>query len=317
MDRLNWEKKGRIFDPNVQHNWGYQYAQVPWAIELDNIVRIYFTSRPEVGKAGQFVSYTFYADFEKENLSKMILLSAKPILELGTLGNFDEFGTMPCSVIKRDDLNEVWLYYVGWTRKVSVPYDCAIGLAISTDGGKTFTKYSNGPILGASSVNPFLLGCPRVYRFNNKWYMWYLAATEWIITETKPESIYQLKLATSDNGINWNFISDNVIPKKYENECQTCASIFEHNGYFHIYFTYRFGLDFRNPERGYRIGYAYSTDLINWERNDDLGGLNISETGWDAEMICYPSIIEIKGKKNMLHCGNYFGKTGFGYAILN
>jgi len=147
--------------------------------------------------------------------------------------------------------------------------------------------------------------------------MWYLAESEWIVSEIKAESIYHLKLAISDNGIDWNLISDNVISKKYEMECQTCASVFEHNGCYHMYFTYRHGLDFRNPERGYRIGYAFSKDLLSWERNDELGGLNTSNSGWDSEMICYPSVLEIDGKKIMFHCGNYFGKTGFGYATLN
>ncbi|MBC7510106.1 MAG: glycosylase, partial [Ferruginibacter sp.] len=304
MDKLSWKKMGRIFNPDDQTGWGYQYSQVPWAIELKDCVRIYFTSRPTIGLNNQYVSYTFFADYDK-SFSKMKVVSIAPLLALGEKGCFDEFGTMPCSVIKRDDIDEVWLYYVGWTRKESVPYDCSIGLAISKDGGKTFTKFSNGPLLGASVTNPFLLGCPRVYRFNNKWYMWYLAGTEWIAYENKVESVYQLKLATSVNGIDWDLITDNVIPKLYENECQTCASVFEHNGLYHLYFTYRFGVDFRNPERGYRIGYAYSEDLLNWIRNDDLGGINKSEHGWDSEMICYPSIIEIEGRTVMLHCGNY------------
>ena len=33
-----------------------------------------------------------------------------------------------------------------------------------------------------------------------------------------------------------------------------------------MYFCYRQATGFRkNKERGYRIGYAYSTDLVNWE----------------------------------------------------
>lgn len=316
-EKLHWTKEGRIFDPETHPNWKYQYSQVPWAIELNGNIKVYFTARPEIEKNGQFVSYTFFADFQKDDFSRLLKVSPSPILELGELGTFDEFGTMPCSVVKRDDLGEVWLYYVGWNRKASVPYDCAIGLAISRDNGETFQKYSKGPILGQSATNPFLLGCPRVYNFRNLWHMWYLAATEWIYVDGRTEAIYHLKLAVSTDGINWTLRAENVIPKKYSQECQTCASVFEHNGYYHMYFTYRYGLDFRNPERGYRIGYAYSENLITWERNDELGGIDLSASGWDSEMICYPSVTEINGKKMMLHCGNYFGKTGFGYAILN
>ena len=317
MVHLNWEKKGRIFDPSATTDWNYEYAQVPWAIEFDDYLRVYFTSRPPVDSKGQYVSYTFYADFDKTDMSRMITVSDNPVMGLGELGCFDEFGTMPCSVIKRDDIGEVWMYYVGWTRKVTVPYDCAIGLAISKDGGKTFSKYSNGPILASSTTNPFLLGCPRVYWFNNKWHMWYLGGTDWVTNGEKAESIYHLKLATSANGIDWDLVQDNVVPKKYENECQTCASIFEYGGMYHMYFTYRHGIDFRNPERGYRIGYAFSKDLKTWERNDEIGSIDPSSEGWDSEMICYPSIVKVQEKVIMFHCGNYFGKSGFGYAELS
>lgn len=317
MNQLRWKKKGRIFDPEAMKDWGYQYSQVPFALPIEkDKLRVYFTSRPPINESGQYVSYTFFADFNDKDFTDIIELKKAPVMSLGQLGAFDEFGTMPCSVINRHDQNEVWLYYVGWSRKVSVPYECAIGLATSKDQGRTFERKFPGPLLGASAYNPFVLGCPRVYNFNNLWYMYYLAGTEWLAGESKSESIYHLKVATSLNGIDWRTVNEHLVQKNDEHECQTCASVFEHNGYYHLYFTYRHGLDFRNPERGYRIGYAYSHDLINWVRNDDLAGITISSEGWDSEMICYPSIIKLNDQIIMFHCGNYFGKTGFGYAVL-
>ena len=41
-----------------------------------------------------------------------------------------------------------------------------------------------------------------------------------------------------------------------------------------------------------------------------------SETGWDSEMICYPYVFKHKGRFYMLYCGNGYGKTGFGLAVL-
>ena len=66
----------------------------------------------------------------------------------------------------------------------------------------------------------------------------------------------------------------------------------------------------------YRIGYAESDDGINWTRNDDQVGIDVSNTGWDSEMIEYPHIAKINGKQIMFYCGNHFGKGGFGYAEL-
>ncbi len=318
MNKLNWSKKGRIFHPDMAPNWGYIYAQVPWPMEHGaDRLRIYFTSRTPREKDGMFTSYVFSADFDRNDFSRLHEVRRDPILKSGDLGDFDEFGTMPCSVVHRDDLGEIWLYYVGWTRVCSVPYNCAIGLAISNDGGSTFHKYSKGPIVGAGPNDPFILGCPRVYRFKDQWYMWYISGVDWIESEERFESVYTLKVALSDDGVNWNKREGSIVPPVYENECQTCASVFKYNGLYHMYFTYRYAVDFRNPERGYRIGYAYSHDLTDWERADDLGGISISPDGWDSEMICYPCVFQSDGSLFMFYSGNYFGRDGFGYASLD
>ncbi len=42
-----------------------------------------------------------------------------------------------------------------------------------------------------------------------------------------------------------------------------------------MYFVYREGLNFRTVKgRGYKIGYAYSNDLINWTRDDNMSGID-------------------------------------------
>ena len=45
-------------------------------------------------------------------------------------------------------------------------------------------------------------------------------------------------------------------------------------------------------------------------------GIDVSKTGWDSEMICYPFVFEHKGNKYMLYNGNDYGKDGFGLAVL-
>jgi len=64
------------------------------------------------------------------------------------------------------------------------------------------------------------------------------------------------------------------------------------------------------------LGYAFSDDLINWERCDDLVGITVSDEGWDSEMICYPNLFQIDDRIYLLYNGNQFGKEGFGLARL-
>ena len=46
-------------------------------------------------------------------------------------------------------------------------------------------------------------------------------------------------------------------------------------------------------------------------------GIDISETGWDSNMIAYPAVTWINNSLIMIYNGNDFGANGFGYAILS
>jgi hypothetical protein len=125
-------------------------------------------------------------------------------------------------------------------------------------------------------------------------------------------------MATSSDGVNWKKLDKDIVEDKLgEDEAQACPDIFYANGKYHMFYCYRKGLDFRNNvENTYRIGYAYSIDLLNWNRDDSLAGIDISESGWDAEMVAYPTVFEIDGSTYMIYGGNGNGKTGFGLALL-
>ena len=66
----------------------------------------------------------------------------------------------------------------------------------------------------------------------------------------------------------------------------------------------------------YRIGYAHSSDGINWERADNLAGIDVSPEGWDSKAISYPHVFQYKNHLYMLYCGNDYGKEGLGLARL-
>jgi hypothetical protein len=44
--------------------------------------------------------------------------------------------------------------------------------------------------------------------------------------------------------------------------------------------------------------------------------MDVSETGWDSEMICYAAVITTKYGTTMFYNGNRNGETGFGCAVL-
>ncbi len=85
-----------------------------------------------------------------------------------------------------------------------------------------------------------------------------------------------------------------------------------------MWYSVRNGSDYRkNTEKSYRIGYAESVDGIKWIRKDKDVGIDVSEEGWDIEMLAYPNVYRHKNKLFMLYNGNGFGQSGFGYAVLD
>lgn len=314
---FKWKKLGQIFDLSKVDtpDWMQEQAQNPYAVVIDNIVRVYFNTRGKRDNEGKSKSLAGFVDFDIENFDNIINIASEPILDYGSKGDFDEFGVMAGSVMKVD--SEYFLYYCGWTRMVSVPYNWAIGLAKSTDNGKTFTKFGKGPVIGSNYKEPYLqAGCSTIMKINDSYHMWYTSGINWIETDEKPESQYQIMHATSKDGVNWNRDGVPILKTVIENETQASPTIIKFNDTWHMLFSYRHSTDFRNEERGYRLGYASSKDLTTWKRDDSKVGMNLSEEGWDSEMISYPHLKLIDDKVYMFYCGNDFGKSGFGVAIL-
>ena len=83
-----------------------------------------------------------------------------------------------------------------------------------------------------------------------------------------------------------------------------------------MWYSYRKTDDYRNnKDNSYRIGYAISNDGIIWERNDKMAGIDVSDSGWDSEMIEYPYVIKRNGKLLLFYNGNGFGQSGIGCAV--
>lgn len=311
---FRWKKRGQIFSPDGRYSWMSSHAQNPCGLTLEDRIRVYFTCRPKSDEKGLFASVTTFVEVDRNDPLRVLKVHDRPLLDLGALGTFDQFGIMPGVVLRVRD--EVWFYYVGWMRCEGAPYSHAIGLAVSSDDGLTFRRYAKGPIIARTPKEPFLQNSPFVAIIDEQFHIWYSSGIRWLIHDGRPESIYVLMHATSDDGIHWEREGISCMTALTPNECQTNPSVLSYNGLYHMWFCHRHGTDFRNSNRGYRIGYATSSDLKTWKRNDDLSVLEPSANGWDSEMVCYPNVFLNGGELWMLYSGNHFGRDGFGLATI-
>lgn len=317
---MKWKKLGRIFDP-TEHKWNQDFigfAQSPQVIVFDNFIRIYFSIRKKDSLNGKFISHIQFVDFDR-SLDNIIRISQHEVFGPGKLGCFDEHGVFPMNVVKHMD--KIYGYTNGWTRRVSVSVETGIGFAISHDQGETFKRIGDGPIVSATLHEPVLVGDPFVKIINGQFHMWYLFGLGWkkYSEQGEPDRIYKIGHATSVDGIQWEkeegiqIIPDFIGP----DECQALPTIMHFNDRYHMFFCYRNSFDFRkNKNNAYRLGYAYSTDLKKWTRDDTQAGLDVSKNDWDSDMICYPHVFNVDDRIYLLYNGNEFGRYGFGAALL-
>jgi predicted GH43/DUF377 family glycosyl hydrolase len=311
---MNWVKKGLIYAAEGQWDWNKSHAQVPVAdyIAAENLIRIYYSAR---NLANQ--SLTSYIEVDADNPSKILHVSDEPILTLGKPGTFDDCGIMPSWII--DEGDKRYLYYIGWNVRNTVPYHNAVGLAISTDGGRSFEKFSEGPLWDRDYKEPYFSAATCVLKEQDVWKVWYLSCTGYYLVNNKMEPRYHMKYAESSNGIDWD--RKGIIAIDYKNDEEAGivkASVIRLKDKYLMWYAYRNFQDYRtDTNNSYKIGYAESIDGIHWERKDNEAGITISPTGWDAEMLAYPHVIAVKEKLYLFYNGNGFGKSGFGYAEMS
>jgi hypothetical protein len=236
--------------------------------------------------------------------------AAKPSLDLGRLGAFDDCGAMPGSLVTHQ--GRLLMYYTGWTLARAVPFSFFIGVAESHDGGETFGRLSEAPVLGRNHHDPFLTGAPWVISEEGRLRMWYISGTEWVPGKTEDETpthYYSIKHATSDDGIIWQ-TNDQLCLPYLENEHAIARPAVTpvDGGYRMIYSARRLG-------ETYRIYSANSADGLSWQR-DTLPMIDVASSGWDSEMICYGSRLDDPRGNFLLYNGNAYGKDGFGAARL-
>lgn len=296
-----WEKLGLIYAPDgTGAEWIESHAAVPIAQHIqDDVFKVYFSSRDRHGR-----SHTCSV---RMDVSKAQLVSnADPelILSPGELGCFDDSGAMATWLTQTNDTQ--YLYYIGWNLGRTVPFRNAIGLACGqTDG--TFIRYAEGPIIDRTALEPqFTASCCVLP--GTPWQIWYLACTGWSTSDEGIRHHYHIRYAESDDGVHW--IRDGIVAIDFKDRNEYAISrpsVLRDKFGYHMWFSYR--------GESYRIGYASSKDGVSWTRSDNVAGIDVSETGWDSEMIEYPFVFEHGDELYMLYNGNDFGRSGFGLAI--
>jgi hypothetical protein len=301
---MKWIKRGRLLDEAGRHPWQVSHAAVPIADPVDDHTwRLFFSARDAENR-----SHTGCALVTLEGgLPRACSIAPQPVLSPGRLGAFDDDGAMASWMTAHGSRR--FLYYIGWNRGVTVPFRNAIGLAVSDDEGRSFARYSDGPILDRNSTDPFFTASACVLIEGPLWRMWYLSCVGWEVREGQPRHLYHIKYAESRDGIHWQ--RTGVVALGFRSADEYAISrpcVLRDGDRYRMWYSYR--------GRAYRIGYAESADGISWRRLDEAAGIEPGPEAWDAEMIEYPFVFDAAIGRCLLYNGNDYGRTGIGLAVL-
>lgn len=302
---MTWKKLGPVFCPEHVNDWMVSHAANPFAVKMKEAIhRVYFTCRDKDSR-----SHIGYVDIDFSGAFKVLNISHEPVVAPGEAGMFDDSGTAMGYYIEINALPHI--YYLGWNLKVTVPWLNSIGLARYNEGKKAFEKVSRAPVLDRSNEDPFTISYPSILFRDGKYRMWYGSNLKW--GKQQHEMQHVIKYAESDDGINW--LRNDRICINLEHPGEYALSkpyVIEEKGKYKMWYSYRAN----GTITTYRIGYAESDNGLDWNRMDDMAGIDVSSEGWDSEMICYPCVFDHEGKRYMLYNGNGYGRTGFGLAVL-
>jgi predicted GH43/DUF377 family glycosyl hydrolase len=303
---MRWHKLGLLYVPDGSKPWARTHAMIPTPLWLsDDIIRLYVGHLDEhsVGRIG-------YVEVRASDPTQPLVVSERPVLDIGAPGTFDDNGVVPSCIVR--GATGLQLYYSGFQIQTKVPYTIFSSVAIANAAGEIFTRASVTPLLDHTESELFFRAAPFVLYDEGHWRMWYIGGSSWTDGGNgKLLPSYSLCHTQSRDGLDWRNPSvECLAPNGPEEIGFGRPFVLRQKSDYRMWYSIR-------KRTGYALGYAESTDGLNWVRRDDAVGIACSDRGWDSEMICYAAVVPANGRYLMFYNGNGYGRTGVGVAVAD
>lgn len=299
---MYWQKLGQLYSPEPIHPKLLSHAANPLAVLLEgDIYRVFFSGRDVQNRSS--IGFVDIDILKRE----VVFICEKPAFEHGSENSFYSHGVSIGNCYEVE--GQRYILFMGWQCSPNEHWRGDIGcLRLNDDLSIQLDKAE--PLMGSDDTDRFSLSYPWVVQENELYLMWYGSTLTW--DAGNGEMLHVINSATSIDGYQWKRLGLSVPYKLGVAQAFSRPTVISDQTGYHMWFSYRSG----KPEQTYRIGYAHSTSGKNWQLQLDDAGIDVSQNGWDAEMIEYPFVFDHKGQRLMLYNGNGYGKTGFGLAVL-
>lgn len=296
---------GLLYAPSdiARHPKLLSHAANPLPVHIHgDVYRIFYSGRDELNRSSVGA---VDVDIVQQ---KVVTDHYAPFFEHGTNGSFYSDGV---SIGNCYEVNGVrYMLFMGWQCPAGEHWRGDIGrLIVSSD--LSLSLESNDPFISRDYIDPISLSYPWVEPNPDSGFeMWYGSTLTW--DAGNGEMLHPIRHAKSNDGNLWNRTSKLSLP--YQLGVAQAFSrptvIRNTDGSLEMWFSFRSG-----SGETYRIGYAKSENGINWTLDLNSSGIQVSNSGWDSEMIEYPFVFDHLGLRYMLYNGNSYGKSGFGLAV--
>jgi len=224
-----------------------------------------------------------------------------PVLDVGVDGTWDDYGVSHPDVIFDGTKYQMW--YAGRTDSSKN----RIGYATSIDG-IVWEKYADNPVLNLGESGAWddeQHWGPTILFDGTKYQMWYTG---------DDGSKGKIGYAISSDGITWAKYTGNPVLDVGESGTWDDYGIYAPTVIFDGT-KYQMWYTGRRESQNMRIGYATSTDGINWEKYEGNPVLDVGESGtWDDYWISSPTVIFDGTKYQMWYAGRSDSNYRIGYA---
>lgn len=300
---MSWIRKGKIFGRDTcDLDWLRLNTQlpIPYLIEQDRL-RLFLTFCDEEnrGRLG-------YLDASPDNPAGVLDYSKNPLLDLGKTGCFDENGVVSTAIFIEDV--KIYFYYCGFQKHVYYPYSSLTGVVVSADGGNTFERVRETPMLERKDGEMFIRTGAGIYKFGDMYRVYYASGNEWFDLNGKLVPKYSFKYIDSKSQISFEGEGIDLFQLEDDEYGMTAPQIFKtETGYDMVY-------SIRSISKGYHMGYASSPDGIHFIRKDKVMDIDRPEGEFDSDMVCYGKCYKHKERIYLFYSGNHYGMDGIGWA---
>lgn len=276
----------------IGNNWGLTPTLHSWGVSWNktNTWRDTFfaglkgTSQNLINGSGEL--------WPRTDITEWVKYSNNPILNPGTSGSWEDDHVSSPSIIYNG--NGYMMWYHGDDGSIR-----NIGLATSSDG-ISWTKYTGNPVLSPGTGSDWDVKdveAPTVIFDGNTYKMWYAGMNS--------SNDIQIGYAYSTDGITWQKYVNNPVlmvssnATDWDGHYVRNPEVYFDGMIYHMWFT---GLGGDQDNRPYQIGYAQSSDGINWIKCPDnpvikepigwyIGKSNLQVIPYNEDYIGYFSYI--------------------------